>query len=537
MYALTYFTLSFGFTLWFSHFLLRYVDPSFFIDKPNLSKLHKKPRSRYGGIAFGIVTIVLAALSINNSGEYNWYLLGAIFIILLGAVDDHISISWWVKLFVQIFIGLMILFHFLPQVNHFTFLGTIQIFEKSYLIPFFLFWFLGIVNSVNLIDGLDGLAGGVAIIMVFSCSVLGYFIGGPAFMHLNIILSASLLAFLHFNLQPSRFFMGDSGSLFLGFHLAVTPILMFFSKGKTDAEINFTPFIIMTSFLIIDTSRVFFERLRFKKNPFLPDKTHFHYLLIKKLKSHNLTLLVIFFLNTVACAISIFATIFNVISNYFVFAYLGFVFIFVFVGSLTRIIIGKLKTLEVKTKPGEQFPVLQDTIFRLPYLSYVLSLYFIILFLSKYTQILKLPIYQSASLSFILITIIVLVKFFKNIYLRPDAVLIMIASLQLFFIIPESLISSINKGMFDLMSSWIRFGSLAASAIIFFDSVIFKGKKLINNFLSFSDLLFFMVLIGFLGFQNFELGQVFTIIVEIAIIYLANKLLFISLSPNFKNAN
>ena len=131
MYALTYFTLSFGFTLWFSHFLLRYVDPSFFIDKPNLSKLHKKPRSRYGGIAFGIVTIVLAALSINNSGEYNWYLLGAIFIILLGAVDDHISISWWVKLFVQIFIGLMILFHFLPQVNHFTFLGTIQIFEKT----------------------------------------------------------------------------------------------------------------------------------------------------------------------------------------------------------------------------------------------------------------------------------------------------------------------------------------------------------------------------------------------------------------------
>ena len=112
MYALTYFTLSFGLTLWFSHFLIRYVDPSFFIDKQSSSKLHQKPRSRFGGIAFGIVSIVLAALSINNSGEYNWYLISGIFIILLGAIDDHFSISWWLKLLVQTFIGVMIIVHF-----------------------------------------------------------------------------------------------------------------------------------------------------------------------------------------------------------------------------------------------------------------------------------------------------------------------------------------------------------------------------------------------------------------------------------------
>ena len=535
MYALTYFTLSFGLTLWFSHFLLRYVDPSFFIDEPTSSKLHQKPRSRYGGIAFGLVTIVLAALSINSSGEYNWYLLAAIFIIILGAVDDHFSISWWLKLFVQIFIGLMIIIHFFPIINKITFLGKVGIFDKNYIIPFFLFWFLGIINSINLIDGLDGLAGGVTIIIVFSCSVLGYFVGGPAFMHINIIISASLLAFLHFNLQPSRFFMGDSGSLFLGFHLAVMPIIMFCSKGKISGDVNFSPFIIMTSFLIIDTSRVFFERLRLGENPFHADKSHFHYLLFQKSKSHNITLLVIFILNIIACAISIFATLFNLISNYFIILYIGAIFLFVFSTAIIKILIDKIKFSQIKIETNEKLPVLQDTIFRIPYLSYILVIYFIILFFSKYNQILLLPKYQSAALGFILISIFLLLKFFKNIYHRPDAILIMIASLQLFFIIPESIIVSVNKNMLDLIYSWVRFASLAASGIIFFDSVIFKDKNIINNFLSFSDVLFFMVLIGFLGLQNFEIREVLTVIVEIGIIYLANKLFFISLSPNFQN--
>ena len=534
MYALTYFTLSFGLTLWFSHFLLRYVDPSFFIDKQSSSKLHQKPRSRYGGIAFGIVSIVLAALSINNAGDYNWYLMAGIFIILLGAIDDHFSISWWLKLLVQIFIGLMIIVHFFPEINKFTFLGTIEIFDKNYIIPFFLFWFLGITNSINLIDGLDGLAGGVTIIIAFFCSVLGYFVGGPAFMHLNIILSASLLAFLHFNLQPSRFFMGDSGSLFLGFHLAVMPIMMFCSKGKIAGDINFTPFILMNSFLIIDTSRVFFERLRLGENPFLADKTHFHYLLYQKSKSHNITLLVIFILNIIASIISIFATLFDFVSFYFIVIYLGITVVFIFSTRLIKGLIDKIRFQKIKIKSNEQLPVLEDTIFRLHYLSYVLVLYFVILFFSKYNQILVLPSYQSAVLGFILISIFLLVKFFKNIYHRPDAILIMIASLQLFFIIPEQIIASVNKNILDLIYSWVRFGSLAASAIIFLDNVFLKDKKIVNNFLSFSDVLFFMVLIGFLALQKFEIRQIFTVIVEISIIYLANKLFFISLSPNFQ---
>ncbi len=534
MYALTYFTLSFGLTLWFSHFLLRYVDPSFFIDKQSSSKLHQKPRSRYGGIAFGIVSIVLAALSINNAGDYNWYLMAGIFIILLGAIDDHFSISWWLKLLVQIFIGLMIIVHFFPEINKFTFLGTIEIFDKNYIIPFFLFWFLGITNSINLIDGLDGLAGGVTIIIAFFCSVLGYFVGGPAFMHLNIIISASLLAFLHFNLQPSRFFMGDSGSLFLGFHLAVMPIMMFCSKGKIAGDINFTPFILMNSFLIIDTSRVFFERLRLGENPFLADKTHFHYLLYQKSKSHNITLLVIFILNIIASIISIFATLFDFVSFYFIVIYLGITVVFIFSTRLIKGLIDKIRFQKIKIKSNEQLPVLEDTIFRLHYLSYVLVLYFVILFFSKYNQILVLPSYQSAVLGFILISIFLLVKFFKNIYHRPDAILIMIASLQLFFIIPEQIIASVNKNILDLIYSWVRFGSLAASAIIFLDNVFLKDKKIVNNFLSFSDVLFFMVLIGFLALQKFEIRQIFTVIVEISIIYLANKLFFISLSPNFQ---
>ncbi len=166
------------------------------------------------------------------------------------------SLPLHIKLPVQVFIGALIIVQFFPVLNEIT-LFNYQIPDTRWLIMVvFLFWFLGMVNAVNLIDGLDGLAGGVAFLIVFTCAVAGYFLGGPAFMHLNIILCAALLAFLHFNLQPSHFFMGDSGSLFLGYHMAVMPIFIFVSQGSTTSSLDLTPFILMCSFLIADTARV-----------------------------------------------------------------------------------------------------------------------------------------------------------------------------------------------------------------------------------------------------------------------------------------
>ena len=277
--------------------------------------------------------------------------------------------------------------------------------------------------------------------------------------------------------------------------------------------------------------------MRKGENPFVADKIHFHYLLYQKSESHNITLLVIFIFNIMACTISIIATLFEFVSFYFIIAYLLITIILIFSTSLIKGLINKIRFPKVKTKSYEQLPILQDTIFRLHYLSYVLVIYFIVLFASKYDQILFLPDYQSAALGFILISIFLLMKFFKNIYQRPDAILIMIASLQLFFIVPEQVITTDNKNFLELFYSWVRFVSLAASAIIFLDNVFLKDKKVINGSLSFSDVMFFMVLIGFLALQKFEIRQVFTVVVEISIIYLANKLFFISLLHNSQEKN
>jgi len=164
------------------------------------------------------------------------------------------------------------------------------------------------------------------------------------------------------------------------------------------------------SFLIIDTSRVFFERLRLGENPFLADKIHFHYLLYQKSKSHNITLLVIFMLNIIACIISTYATLFDSVSFNFAALYLALTIIFIFSTKFVTELINKIKFPKIKIEPNEQLPVLQDTIFRIYYLSYALMLYFLILFFSKYNQILALPNYQSAALVFIVISIFLLIN-------------------------------------------------------------------------------------------------------------------------------
>lgn len=527
MFALTYFTLSFALTLWLSHFLIKYVDPAYFMDQPHEKKIHTRPMSRYGGIAFGLITIIHGGFILNESSVYTWYFLGAFAMLLLGAVDDHFSITWHIKLPVQIFIGAMIIIQFFPVISELILFNYQISGSRWFIMSVLLFWFVGLTNAINLIDGLDGLAGGVAFLIVFTCAVSGYFYGGPAFMHLNIILSASLLAFLHFNLQPSHFFMGDSGSLFLGYHLAVMPIFTFVSQGNITSSLDLTPFIIMYSFLIADTARVFFERVKNRINPLLPDKLHFHYIMLQHSGSHTGTLLTIYFLTGLGCLTVLVAPVFSGSKSIIPFtAYLLLMGIFIFLPSGAIAVVRLFDGLFQPFNKISYKPDLGEKLFRVRYLPFAIGCYFITLFLMRINLLLVLSMSQIIVLIVIIMTIVLLRITFSITAKRPGALLIMIAVLQAFliFIGLEIMPVKIEKNVWDMLFSWLRYGSLSVSAVIVILNLIIFDYRLIKGFWSLPDLLFLMIITGFSGLHPLGFGVPVTFIIEVILVYFSSKL-------------
>jgi hypothetical protein len=152
---------------------------------------------------------------------------------------------------------------------------------------------VGILNAVNLIDGMDGLAGGFMVLTTVFSIIIGILNEANLFLTLNASLLGVLIGFLLFNRKPARYFMGDSGSLLLGYHVACLPLL--YHQGMNGGTIlQITPFLILSSFLIMDTTRVFFSRAIRRQNPMNADTIHLHHFVLRETKSYVGTLIPIF---------------------------------------------------------------------------------------------------------------------------------------------------------------------------------------------------------------------------------------------------
>ena len=157
-------------------------------------------------------------------------------------------------------------------------------------------------NAVNLIDGLDGLAAGLVLFISIFC----VFFTEGLFQKVNISIFVCYLVFMIFNQRPAKTFMGDAGSLFSGFYVASLPLLFFDMHTHYESNsIDMTVFVIITSFLIADTTRVFFTRILSGKSPMSADTIHFHHMIIKNSGSYLVTLGTIFFISAILtyCAI------------------------------------------------------------------------------------------------------------------------------------------------------------------------------------------------------------------------------------------
>lgn len=251
------------------------------IDKPKARGMHKEPLPRMGGIAIvlGFMITVLVFLSFMydlDNKQCLGILLGAAIIVILGMLDDMFDLNAKIKLAVQI-IAALIAVYFGVRINvvFWPFVSYIDVLS----IPITLIWIIGITNAVNLIDGLDGLAAGISAIASLCLMVLCMMTGSNLSVFFTVALAGSCLGFLPRNFNPAEVIMGDTGSTFLGYILAVTSIIGVF-KGY--AALAVVVGVLAIGLPIFDTTFAIFRRILNKKPIMQADRGHLHHRLIDK---------------------------------------------------------------------------------------------------------------------------------------------------------------------------------------------------------------------------------------------------------------
>lgn len=281
------------------------------IDLPNDRRINKKPMPRLGGLAvisgFLVSTIyLLVMMSLENNlnlfGTENYYLklIGFLIgIILLGItcfIDDSKGIPWYVKLIVQIISAIIVVICGIRIENiSLPFVENKIVIDQVFSYILTVGWIIGITNAINLIDGLDGLSSGVCLISCLSLLIIFSLNGSPILAIILITaLAGAIVGFLPFNFSPAKTFIGDTGSNFMGFSIAIISIL---GVAKTYTAIVLIAPIIVLALPIFDTLFAIVRRIvkgKSIKAVMKPDKGHIHHRLMARGYSQKQAVLIMY---------------------------------------------------------------------------------------------------------------------------------------------------------------------------------------------------------------------------------------------------
>jgi len=281
---------SFLLTLFSVLFVRRFAIKHKIYDVPEKDKIHKKPIPYLGGLAIYIGFVFSILISIffldfdaNSLNQLYVILFGGFVLLVAGVLDDLRKIRAIYKFVFEFFI-VLVLFGIGLRVTLFS-----NLFFNFVLIALIVVF---IINAFNNIDGMDGLASGIAIICSIFFLVVYLFMGGLIAVVLSLALIGSCLGFLIFNFNPAKIFMGDAGSLFVGFILAVIPFVGFIKTSNVLTAV-LVPGLIL-GYLIFDTTFVISLRIINKKNIFTGDLNHTYNLIYNKIKNTKKTVLLVY---------------------------------------------------------------------------------------------------------------------------------------------------------------------------------------------------------------------------------------------------
>jgi len=272
------------------------------VDKPNARKVHNGAVPLIGGISIYLATTLALGLTIPFELRLltlkNFFLTISL-LLLMGVIDDKLNLRATLKLSIQ-----LILAHFIYQEGIMieSLHGFLGIFEIEGWIRYSLTIIVitGVVNAFNLMDGIDGLAAGLAIVGFSVFAVLAYISGQSMLLLIFLTYIGALLAFLRFNFSKNqKIFMGDAGSLIIGFIMVVSGMKLI--QVAQNTSYVFEVYIGVFAILLVpvfDSLRVFRKRIKSGKSPFSADKTHLHHLFLAlgirhKMASLGILLLVV----------------------------------------------------------------------------------------------------------------------------------------------------------------------------------------------------------------------------------------------------
>lgn len=272
------------------------------IDMPNERKVHQKPMPRLGGLAIFLSFLVGYMFFAPLTTQMISILIGSFLIIILGIIDDINPLKATTKLWGQILVAIILVFFGKIYISELTILGmNLNLGAWSY--PISLFIIVACINSINLIDGLDGLAAGTSSIYFITIIIISILLGridNLGFILCLITLGATL-GFLYYNFNPASIFMGDTGSMFLGYMIAVVALLGF----KTATLTSFIIPILILFIPILDTLLAILRRLIKGESIGKPDKEHVHFQLLNKTSSVKKAVIIIYFITALFSAVSV----------------------------------------------------------------------------------------------------------------------------------------------------------------------------------------------------------------------------------------
>ena len=269
------------------------------LDQPSARKVHHAPVPLMGGAAIYIAFIAALAIWGERSyvNEVVGIFVGATLVSLVGALDDSRGVGSYLKLAIQIAAASILI---LSGVQ-------VRLFDGFMDIVLTLLWVVGITNAFNLLDNMDGLSAGVATVASAFFTLLAAMSGQYLVGTLAAALGGACVGFLVYNWNPARVFMGDTGSLFLGFLLAAVGIKLRFPANS--ASITWMIPVLILALPIFDTSLVFISRLRRGKNPLTTaGKDHLSHRLARLTGSQREAVLLCYLVTGATGLVSIFLT-------------------------------------------------------------------------------------------------------------------------------------------------------------------------------------------------------------------------------------
>jgi len=256
--------------------LMRFSSVLGMVDKPEPRKVHLAPIPRVGGVGIVIGALVPMLIWLPSTPLNNSFIFGCIVLLIFGVWDDIKELGHYVKFIGQFIAVIAVVYYGGLYVEHFPYMGLESI-PESIGKPFTVVAIVGVINALNHSDGLDGLAGGESLLSFGAVAYLAYLYDGLSVLVIASATMGGIFGFMRFNSHPARVFMGDGGSQFIGYALAVLVVLL---TQEVNPVLSPAIPLLLIGLPIVDILAVFFLRAKGGMNLFRATKNHIHHRLL-----------------------------------------------------------------------------------------------------------------------------------------------------------------------------------------------------------------------------------------------------------------